>query len=115
MDIRKNCIFCKIIRGEIPSKKHYECDEFIIIEDIAPQAKKHYLLVPKNHYAYLSEATAGDAATLGKALAKIPTLNLGTENGYRLILNQGEDGGQEVFHLHFHILFGEKLPSIIVK
>ena len=105
------CIFCKIRDGEIPSKKFYEDENFFIIADISPRAKKHYLAIPKNHYALISEQTENDAIILGKMLNKIPSLSamLGIENGYRLIINQGEDGRQEVKHLHVHIMGGEKL------
>lgn len=108
-----NCIFCKINKGEIPSHKFYEDDDFFIIADISPKAKKHYLMIPKHHYAYLSEQTEQDALVLGKMLAKLPSLakQFGLENGYRIIINQGNDGGQEVAHLHVHVLGGEKLKG----
>ena len=109
----ENCIFCKINNGEIKSKKIFENDDFFIIEDINPKAKKHYLAIPKNHYALLSEQLENDIFTLGKILNKIPKLSglLGIENGYRLMINQGENGCQTVGHLHVHILGGEKLPE----
>ena len=108
-----NCIFCKISRGEIPSKKFYEDDDFFVIQDINPKAKKHYLAIPKNHYACLCEQNKKDIEILGKIINKISLLvgELGLQNGYRLIINQGEDGRQEVKHLHVHILGGEKLPD----
>jgi histidine triad (HIT) family protein len=106
-----DCIFCKIIKGEIPTKKFYEDKHCIIIEDINKIAKKHYLLIPKNHYALLEEAKLKDQISLGKSLKKLTTLKqeLGLENGYRLIVNQGKDAGQTVHHLHLHILGGELL------
>ena len=105
------CIFCKIRDGEIESKKFYEDENSFMIADISPKAKKHYLFIPKRHYALLSEQTENDCVILGKMLAKIPALagSLGIENGYRLIINQGADSGQEVPHLHVHILGGEKI------
>lgn len=105
------CIFCKIRDAEINSPKYYEDENSFIIADINPKAKKHYLFIPKKHYALLSEQTENDALVLGKMLALIPTIanKLGIQNGYRLIINQGDDGGQEVPHLHVHILGGEKL------
>ena len=108
-----DCIFCKINIGEIPSKKFYEDDNFFIIQDINPKANKHYLAIPKKHYALLSEQEQDDIIVLGKILNTIPKIakQLGIENGYRLIINQGEDGRQEVKHLHIHILGGEKLPE----
>lgn len=107
----ENCVFCKIRDGKIQSYKYYEDDDFFIIADLNPKAKKHYLAIPKVHYALLAQQTADDVKTLGKILNMIPKLSkeLGIENGYRLIINQGEDGGQEVKHLHIHILGGEKL------
>ena len=107
------CIFCNIRDGEINSKKYYEDENSFIIADISPKAKKHYLFIPKNHYGLLSEQSQDDVEVLGQMLATIPTLveQLGIENGYRLIINQGEDGRQEVKHLHIHILGGEKLPD----
>lgn len=108
----KDCIFCKIIAGEIPSKKKYEDDEIIIFEDIEPKAKIHLLCVPKDHFAYLSEADERRAALLGRTLQKIASLapSLGLEDGYRLIINQGDDAGQTVKHLHIHVMGGQTLP-----
>lgn len=107
----EKCIFCKIRDGEINSKKYYEDEDSFIIANISPKAKKHYLFIPKRHYKLLADQTAKDTEVLGKMLAKIPTLakELGIENGFRLIINQGDDSGQEVPHLHVHILGGEKL------
>ena len=106
-----NCIFCKIISGEIKSDIIYQDDNMIIIEDINPEAKKHYLLIPKNHYGLLDDADKDDFLKLSDSLGKIPSLKkkLGLEKGYRLVINQGKDAGQEVDHLHVHILGGQKL------
>ena len=108
----KDCIFCKIVAGEIPSKKKYEDDEIVIFEDIEPKAKIHLLCVPKEHFAYLSEADGGRAALLGRTLQKIASLapSLGLGEGYRLVVNQGENAGQTVKHLHIHVMGGEVLP-----
>jgi len=105
------CIFCKILNKEINSEIVYEEEDFFVINDIAPKAKKHYLFIPKNHYKLLSEANVNDVKILSNILTKIPTLaqKLGLEEGYRLIINQGDNGGQIVPHLHIHILGGEKL------
>ena len=107
-----DCVFCKIRDGVIPSPKLYEDDEVFLIRDIEPKAKCHYLMIPKRHFKLLGEMTEDDRAMLGRAFAKIAELapSLGLENGYRVIINQGDDGGQTVFHLHIHILGGEKLP-----
>ena len=106
------CVFCKIVAGEIPSTKMYEDDEMIVIKDIEPKANKHYLCIPKEHFALLSEMDEKRAETVKHGLSKIPALQkeLGLENGYRLVINQGEDAGQTVHHLHIHILGGEILP-----
>lgn len=108
-----DCIFCKIINGEIPSNKVYEDENMVIIRDIAPQAKEHYLLLPKEHYANIIEMTEEQAVTLGKCIKKLSTLvdELGLQNGFRLVSNKGEDGCQSVNHLHIHILGGEKLSE----
>ena len=107
-----DCIFCKIIAGEIPSAKVYEDEEILIFKDIAPIANIHFLCVPKEHFAYLSEADEARAALLGRTLAKIGKRKeqLGLGEGYRLVINQGENAGQTVPHLHIHILGGEPLP-----
>lgn len=109
----ENCVFCKIVRGEIPSKRYYEDDDMIIIADIAPKAKLHYLAVPKEHYKGLDELDEKRKAGLVECFEKIGRLKdtLGLTEGYRLIINQGENGGQTVPHLHIHILGGEKLPG----
>ena len=106
-----NCVFCKILNGEIPSERFYEDELMIIIKDISPRARLHYLAVPKKHYKLLTEMSAKDAVQLGKCLAKIGEIadTLGLENGYRLIINQGDDALQTVPHLHVHIMGGEKL------
>jgi histidine triad (HIT) family protein len=105
------CIFCKIIKGEIPSAKLYEDDDMIIIKDISPQAKIHLLLIPKPHYANIIEMSEEQAATLAKCLKKLSTLvnALGLEGGFRLVSNKGAFGCQSVEHLHIHILGGEQL------
>ena len=104
-------LFCKIIKGEIPSKKMYEDDDMYIFCDIDPKAPKHYLCVPKSHFKLLSEMTDEQAEMLKRCLKKIPELTelLGLEGGYRLVINQGDDAGQSVFHLHIHILAGKKM------
>ena len=107
-----DCVFCKIRDGIIPSPKLYEDEEVFVIRDIEPKAKCHYLVIPKKHFKLLSEMNKQDEAMLGRTFAKIASLapSLGLENGYRIIINQGDDGGQPVFHLHIHVLGGEKLP-----
>lgn len=108
-----DCIFCKIIKGKIPSTKVYEDDKMIIINDIAPQATKHYLAIPKEHFANIVEMTDSQAQVVGKMLKKIGELadSLGLEDGFRIVSNKGENGCQSVGHLHIHILGGEKLSE----
>lgn len=108
-----DCIFCKIVSGEIPSTKMYEDENMVIIKDIEPQATLHYLLIPKEHYANIIEMTDEQAVTLSKCIKKLSTLvdELGLSNGFRLVSNKGENGCQSVEHLHIHILGGEKLSE----
>ena len=107
----ENCIFCKIIKGEIPSPRLYEDDKIIVIRDIEPKAKLHYLCIPKTHFALFSEMDEEEAEIVKYCFEKIPTLanELGLQDGYRVIINQGENGGQTVPHLHIHLLVGEVL------
>lgn len=106
-----DCVFCKIINGEIPCKKYYEDELMIVIEDISPRAKKHFLAIPKKHYKYFNQMTDADAAELAACIKKIGELapTLGLENGFRFIVNQGDDALQTVPHLHMHLMGGQKL------
>jgi diadenosine tetraphosphate (Ap4A) HIT family hydrolase len=106
-----DCIFCKIIAGEIPATKIYEDNDMIIIKDIEPKAKNHFLCIPKSHFKFLKDMNKEQAAQLIKCFEKIPLLEneLGLKKGYRLIINQGDDAGQSVHHLHIHILSGQKM------
>jgi histidine triad (HIT) family protein len=107
----KDCVFCKIISGEINVEKIYEDESFVIIKDINPIAPIHLLMISKSHYAKLEEATIAETMELSFMLNKLAQMksDLGLKNGYRLIINQGEDAGQTVQHLHIHILGGKKL------
>ena len=109
----ENCVFCKILAGVIPSPRLYEDDKMIVIRDIEPKAKLHYLCIPKTHFALLSEMDSERAEIVKHVFQTIPTLEkeLGLEGGYRVIINQGENGGQAVNHLHIHLLGGEKLKD----
>ena len=106
-----DCLFCKFAGGEIPVNKVFENEDFIIIRDIEPKAKNHFLAIPKKHFKYLAEMTEEDSAMLGRILATIPTLSdiLELDGGYRLVINQGDNAGQSVFHLHIHVLSGQKM------
>lgn len=109
----ENCIFCKIIKGEIPSAKIYEDEDMLIIKDVNPQAKIHYLLLPKEHYANIVEMSDAQAQTLARCIKKLSNMvdQLGLQNGFRLVSNKGKDACQSVEHLHIHILGGESLSD----
>ena len=108
-----DCLFCSIIKGNIPSKKVYEDEYCYAFLDINPQAPVHCLVVPKDHIASLDEISGDNVASVSAIFKVIPTIakELGLKNGYRVISNVGEDGCQSVKHLHFHILGGEKLSE----
>src|SRR5579863_2881471 len=106
-----NCLFCRIIAGEIPAKKVHEDEHVFAFEDINPQAPTHILIIPKKHFAGLKEAEAADAELIGRchlAAAQIARQR-NIENGYRTVLNVGPGAGQSVFHLHVHLLGGRSL------
>ena len=111
-----NCIFCKIIKKEIPSNKIYEDDDIFAFNDINPAAPVHFLVIPKLHIESLVEIQDNHQSLLGKMLLLASKLakEQGCEDGFRTIINTGRVGGQEVFHLHFHIIGGrERLPVMI--
>ncbi len=107
-----DCLFCKIIAGEIPSTKVYEDDFVLAFKDINPNAKVHVLVIPKTHIDSVDCVDDSNIEMVAKVIKAIPTVakECGLTNGYRVITNVGEDGGQSVKHIHFHILGGEKLP-----
>ena len=108
-----DCLFCKIIAGDIPSAKVYEDEYVYAFRDINPQAPVHVLIVPRAHIASADEITAENSAAVAHVFEAIPQLALacGLKNGYRVITNCGEDGCQSVKHLHFHLVGGKKLPE----
>ena len=113
----ENCLFCKIIKGEIPSSKVYEDEEVLAFKDINPAAPIHVLVIPKRHIVSLAEMEDGDEKVISKidkVINEIAEKQGFTENGYRVIVNCGKDGGQEVGHLHFHLLAGKQLGEKIV-
>ena len=112
----ENCIFCKIAAGEIPSNKVYEDEHVFAFRDIAPQAPVHILVIPKKHFASVNEVCGENTLYAAKCLEAIALIakQEKLDKGYRVISNCGEDGGQTVMHLHFHILGGEKLPGKLV-
>jgi histidine triad (HIT) family protein len=103
-----DCIFCKIVRGEIPSKKVYEDADILAFHDINPAAPVHFMVIPKQHVASLADADDRHAALLGKLFSKVGDLarSQGLTDGFRTIINTGRVGQQEVYHLHVHILGG---------
>ncbi len=109
----ERCVFCRIIRGEIPSSKVYEDDKMCVFKDLEPKAKVHLLAVPKTHFKLLEEMGESETDILKYMLTQIPAIAKanGCAGGYRLIINQGDDAGQTVFHLHIHIFGGEKLSD----
>ena len=106
-----DCLFCKIIAGEIPAKKVYEDDKVFVFEDIKPVAPTHVLIVPKRHFAGLKEAEASDAEIIG--YCHLIAAKLGRErkieDGYRTVLNVGPRSGQSVYHMHLHLIGGRDL------
>ena len=112
-----DCIFCKIARGEIPCRKVYEDDEVFAFHDINPVAPVHFMLIPKLHLASLAEADESHAALLAKMLLLAPKLakEQGLDNGFRTVINTGSGGGQEVFHLHVHVIGGGNIPPMVKR
>ena len=110
-----DCIFCKIVRGDIPCRKVYEDDELFAFHDINPVAPVHFMLIPKLHLASLLEAEVNHSALLGKMLLLAPKLAIeqGLGNGFRTVINTGKGGGQEVFHLHLHVIGGGHIPPMV--
>jgi histidine triad (HIT) family protein len=110
-----DCLFCRIVRGEIPARKVYEDDEVLAFHDINPVAPVHFMLVPKLHLASLAEADESHATLLGKLLLLAPKLakELGLDKGFRTVINTGQGGGQEIFHLHIHIIGGGQIPPMV--
>lgn len=109
-----DCLFCKIAKGDIPARKAYEDDEFLAFHDINPAAPVHLLLIPKRHVESMQDIGPADAEWLGRMMALVPKIaddngcRPGPEGGFRLLANTGIDGGQEIAHLHFHIIGGPR-------
>lgn len=108
-----DCLFCKIIAGEVPSSKVYEDDAVYAFHDIAPMAPVHVLVIPKQHLSSADAVTCENSACVARIFEVLPQIaaSVGLTNGYRVITNCGEDGCQSVQHLHFHLLGGRKLPD----
>lgn len=107
------CIFCKIIAGEIPSAKIFENDKILAFNDVNPQAPVHILVIPKEHIVSADEINGENAPVVGEIFKNIPQIaaGAGLEDGYRVITNVGENGCQSVKHMHFHVLGGKKLAE----
>ena len=112
----EECIFCKIIKGEIPSQKIYEDDKILAFKDIEPAAPVHILVIPKNHIEKLPDITNEDAQLMAHIFNKINEIAEKegfAEQGFRIINNCGKQSGQEVMHLHFHVLAGRKMGPLL--
>ena len=112
-----DCIFCKIIAGEIPSQRVYEDEHVLAFRDIAPQAPVHILIVPKEHIESAAELKQENSHVAAKCLEITAQLakSEGLSGGFRVITNSGSDGGQTVFHLHFHLLGGKPLGAGLIN
>lgn len=116
-----DCLFCKIIAGQIPSKKLYEDDDCLAFNDIHPAAPIHFLMIPKKHIAMLAEVTFEDTELLGKMMVLAPKIALqagarsGKAGGFKVLINNGADGGQEVYHMHMHVLAGPRPWKSVVQ
>ncbi len=106
-----DCLFCKIVAGTIPAKRVYEDDETLAFADINPQAPKHLLIIPKQHLNSMAHAATEDTSLLGRLLAAAAQIarEQHLDNGYRVVINTGDDGGQTVHHLHLHLLGGRHM------
>ena len=113
----EDCLFCKIISGEIPSKKIYEDELTYVFEDIAPTAPIHYLVIPKQHISKLDEITPENSAVIAHIYEVIAKLakDLDIKDGFRVVSNCGEQAGQSVFHIHFHLLAGRPLAWPVIS
>ena len=112
-----DCLFCKIVRGEIPSRKVYEDADMLAFHDIHPLAPVHFMIIPKQHIASLADVDASHQGILGKILAAAPRLarEQGSTDGFRVIINTGRVGRQEVYHLHVHVIGGPEALGPMLK
>ena len=108
-----DCLFCKIVAGDIPAETVYQDDHVLAFKDINPKAAVHLLLVPKQHVASLNELDTGHDALLAHMLRVLPKIarEQGLDDGFRTIINTGKGGGQIIFHLHMHLMGGADLPG----
>lgn len=110
-----DCLFCKIVRGEIPCSKVYEDEDVLAFHDIHPVAPVHFMLVPKLHLVSLAEAGEKHGTLLGKMLLLASKLakEQGLDHGFRTVINTGKGGGQEIFHFHIHVIGGGNIPPMV--
>jgi histidine triad (HIT) family protein len=108
-----DCLFCSVIAGEIPAQRVYEDDQVVVIRDIAPKAEVHLLVVPREHVPSLNELGGEHDALIAHCMGLLPQLarKEGLESGFRAIINTGKGAGQEIPHLHIHLLGGDNLPG----
>jgi histidine triad (HIT) family protein len=113
----QSCVFCKIVRGEIPCKKVFEDADILAFHDIHPLAPVHFMIIPKKHIDSLADCDSSHEALLGKLLAAAPRLarEQGSSDGFRVIINSGRVGRQEVYHLHVHIIGGPDALGPMLK
>ena len=107
-----DCLFCKLVKGEIPATILYQDEDVIAFEDIMPQAPTHFLVIPKRHIATLNDLTEEDASLVGKlqvTAAKVAKQKGISDDGYRVVMNCNEMGGQTVYHIHMHVLGGRSM------
>ena len=109
-----DCIFCNILDGDIPSNRVYEDEYCIAFHDVQPAAPVHLLVIPRKHISSLDALTPQDQELMGHIMTRIPEIarNQGLDQGYRTVVNTGEQGGQTVFHIHFHILGGRQMTGL---
>ncbi|MGX5200712.1 histidine triad nucleotide-binding protein [Aliikangiella sp. IMCC44632] len=107
-----DCLFCKIDQGDIPSDIIYQDENVFVIKDIAPKAETHLLVIPHKHIASLNDLLPEDKQLMGEIMLLLPQIakNAGLDQGFRTIINTGAGGGQEIFHIHIHLLGGAHLP-----
>lgn len=109
---KPDCLFCKIVAGELPAKIVYEDEQLLAFHDIAPRADKHLLVIPKRHIENLNDLSDNDGQLMAHLMLTIPVIARQEQlTGFRTITNTGKSGGQEIFHMHFHILGGNALPG----
>lgn len=108
-----NCLFCRIAAGEIPAHVVHQDDKVVVFKDIHPRARVHLLMIPREHIVSLAEVEEQHDELMAHMMRTLPRIarDQGLENGFRTIINTGSGGGQEVFHLHMHLLGGGKLPG----